>query len=303
MSSFCSGCGTSMAEGEVVCTNCGRDASLNAPTIPVLDPQVAFGLPPESSGKAIFSLVCGTGVLVVPLLFFVGVATGGSRAFYAAMAGFSVLSGPIALVAVIFGHLSRFEIRRSAGRLKGGGIGLAGLVLGYCEVVVAAALITVGIIQIQKEQRILAKGQTQTKTLTPIVTTNQPTAVSAVRSVNTAEIAYAQAHPAIGYTCSIFDLSQAWGIKGDLDRIRTNDYAIKVQGCTAAKTGAPMTKYQVVAYPAPTSKAKLPAFCSDQSDTIKVDWNGSPEGCLSKGVDWNGAEVNHPRGTTQSKSP
>jgi len=63
------------------------------------------GLPrqAETSGKAIGSLVCG-------LLFFFP---------------------PSAILAVIMGHLSLSEIRRSAGRLGGRGVAIAGLVLGY----------------------------------------------------------------------------------------------------------------------------------------------------------------------------
>jgi type IV pilus assembly protein PilA len=57
----------------------------------------------ETSGKAIGSLVCG-------ILFFFP---------------------PSAVLAVIMGHLSLSEIRRSAGRLGGKGMAIAGLVLGY----------------------------------------------------------------------------------------------------------------------------------------------------------------------------
>jgi hypothetical protein len=58
---------------------------------------------PQTSGKAIGSLVCGI------LFFFL----------------------PAAIVAVVLGHLSLSEIRQSAGRLAGRGMAIAGLVLGY----------------------------------------------------------------------------------------------------------------------------------------------------------------------------
>ena len=88
MSSFCLGCGNSLAEGERFCGTCGRDSQAGA-AVPAVDPAVAFGLPPDTSGKAIFSLVCG--VLFVIL--------------------------PFSIPAVIFGHLSLYDIRRSGGRL------------------------------------------------------------------------------------------------------------------------------------------------------------------------------------------
>ncbi len=58
----------------------------------------------KTAGLAIGSLVCG-------------------------IAG--VLLGLPALLAIIFGHLARRKIKKSQGALKGGGIALAGLVLGY----------------------------------------------------------------------------------------------------------------------------------------------------------------------------
>lgn len=309
MSSFCPGCGTSMAEGEPVCSKCGRDASPSAPTTPALDPQVAFGLPPENSGKAIFSIVCSVALLALPLVMIGGTNSSYQQFFYALLGVIIVLSIPIALVAVIFGHLARFEIRRSAGRLKGMGVALTGLVLGYVEVAAIVSLIVVGVVAMQRAKAGVASrtktgttgrvsaGRVSAARVTPAVTTNQPSAVSAVRSLNTAEIAYAQAHPAVGYTCSVDELAKAWGIAGDLNQTNKDNYRIALRGCAAAKPGGPMTKYQVVAYPVP-GRATLPAFCSDQSDTIKVDWNGSPEGCLGKGAAWNGLEERHIQSVT-----
>jgi hypothetical protein len=62
--------------------------------------------PTETSGKAIGSLICG--------LFF--------------------LFFPIAIVAIVLGHLSLSDIRKAAGRLTGQGVAVAGLVLGYLGV-------------------------------------------------------------------------------------------------------------------------------------------------------------------------
>lgn len=116
MSSFCAGCGTSMSDEGRFCPNCGRDCSASAPA-PV-DPAIALGLPPETSGKAILSLVCG-------LLF---------------------LLPPAAIVAVMFGHLSLSEIRKSAGRFVGRGLAITGLVLGYVGVAFLALwLVFIGI--------------------------------------------------------------------------------------------------------------------------------------------------------------
>ena len=269
MSSFCLGCGTSMAEGERFCANCGRDSSASATAAP--DPAIAFGLPPETSGKAIVSLI----------------------------SGFLSLFLPFALVAIIFGHLSLSEIRKTRGRLTGRGIAIAGLVLGYLGVVATVGLITFAIISALRFEKAQAKIKTGKTVYRGQVTTNRPSAVSALRSFNTAEIAFAQAHPAVGYTCSVEELSRIWGISSDLDQVKKNGYVITLQGCASERTKGPVTKYQVLAYPTP-SKAKLPAFCSDESDVIKIEWSGSPKDCLKKGADLPDTEINHPENWTSS---
>src|SRR5438270_13380196 len=102
MSSFCLGCGNSLPEGDRFCEICGKDSQAGT-TAPPLDPGIAFGLPPETSGKAIFSLVAGILFLLLPF----------------------------SIVAVIFGHLSLSDIRRSAGRLPGKGFAITWIALGY----------------------------------------------------------------------------------------------------------------------------------------------------------------------------
>jgi hypothetical protein len=257
MSSFCLGCGNSMAAGERFCGICGRDSL--AGSAPVVDPAVAFGLPPETSGKAIFSLICG-------ILFFIPLP-------------------PFFIVAVIFGHLSLSEIRRSAGRLAGRGFAIAGLVLGYLGATAMIALIVFVVSYRKSWDRSVAE---------TAIASNENSTVSAVRTLNTAEIAYAQAHRESGYTCSLTELSGAWGISSDLARGRKNGYVFELQGCTAARADGPIVKYRVVAYPENSKKAGTPAFCSNESDMIRVARSGSPEECLRSGVDLSATEIDHP---------
>ncbi len=256
MTSFCLGCGTSMGAEERFCGNCGRDSSLGA-DVKGPDPTLAW-VAPETSGKAIFSLIIGI---------------------------FSLFP-PFGLGAIIFGHISLSDIRKSSGKLVGRGLAIAGLVLGYLGVAAFTTLMIIGAYSARQAEKALtaAKAAARSKGVTRAVITNQPSAVSAIRALNTAEIAHLQAHPAQGYTCSLDELAKSWGIRGDLDQVKKADYSIALQGCSPSKADGKVTKYQVVAYPK-AGKAKLPAFCSNQSDVIKVDWNGSPEGCLSKGAD------------------
>jgi hypothetical protein len=259
MSSFCRGCGNSLSEGDVFCSTCGRAVSTTSATPPP-DPAVAFGLPPEPSGKAIFSLVCGI-LFVFP---------------------------PTALAAIIFGHLSLSEIRRSAGRLCGKGMAISALVLGYSGLAIVSILAIIAAVSATNIWR-------------AAMTTNQSSAVASVRTLNTAEIAYAQAHPAIGYTCSLSDLSEVWGIE-DLAQGRKNGYVFALQGCAATNPNGPIAKYQLLAYPLAQNETHLPAYCSNESDRIKIDQNGSPQNCLRTGADLLESQINHPQPWPQNSS-
>jgi Domain of unknown function (DUF4190) len=265
MSSFCLGCGNGMSQGERFCGICGRD-SLATSTGPAIDPAVAFGLAPETSGKAIFSLISG-------LLFIIF---------------------PFSLAAIIFGHLSLSEIRHSGGRLTGKGLAIAGLVLGYLGVVALLGLIVWSGFYVRQREKAVAEKLKVVNYQNPVV--------SAVRSLNTAEIAYAQGHREAGYTCSLSELKAAWGLNNELARGQQNGYIFEVKGCTAAKANGPIAKYQVVAYPAATNKAGTPAFCSNESDVIKVARNGSPQDCLRVGVDLATTEINRQQSGSKNAS-
>jgi hypothetical protein len=257
MSSFCLGCGTSLPEGHRFCGNCGRDAALPFGIAPP-DPAASFGFPPETSLKAIFSLVSG-------VLF---------------------LFPPAAIVAVVLGHLSLLEIGRSAGRQTGKGLAITGLVLGYLGVVWIAVLVVIMAISIPKTMQAV-------KDAGGISNVGETTTVGAVRTLNTAEIAYAQAHPAVGYTCSLPDLEGTWGISSELAHGHKNGYTFSLHGCLASKPDGPITKYQLLAVPEGTSK-KGSAYCSSESDVIKISWAGAAQDCWRNGADLPAKQINRP---------
>lgn len=147
---FCTLCGASDADNKQNCVRCG--ASLREP-----DPTAAPGTPTsratgpvQTSGKAIASLICG-------LLFFVF---------------------PAAIVAVILGHLSLSDIRKSGGRLVGNGMATAGLVLGYMGLAAIPFILIIAAIAIPNLLRAR-------------MAANEASAVGSLRTINTAEMSYA----------------------------------------------------------------------------------------------------------------
>ncbi len=268
MSSFCLGCGNSMLDGERFCPVCGHDSQAgdNAPRV---DPAVAFGLPPETSGKAIFSLICGILFIILP---------------------FSVIG-------VIFGYIALSEIRKNPGRLKGRGLAITGIALGYVGCALILFVFGLGIYEIQKEAKrgprhMATKVSTYPQKKNPILT--------AVRTLNTAEIAYSQRHPDLGYTCSLAELSTAWEINSDLYDKGTTGYTFKLN-CSPTKSGGKVARYQLLAYPvADSKKPGEPTYCSDESDVIRISHTGSPEDCLTSGQGLSETEITHPQSVSEN---
>lgn len=234
---FCAACGNNVADGERFCKVCGREVASTAPA--VAGAPVATGAA-VTSGKAIFSLVFG---------FF---------------------PFPVSIVAIVLGHISLSEIRKSAGRLKGEGIAIAGLVLGYLGIVTIPIVLIIAAIAIPNLLRAR-------------MAANESSAVASVRILNTAEVTFASNHPEAGYTCSLSDLENAQLISHLLAEGRKSGYAFDLSGCSAATEGGPNVKYQVAAYPLTKNTTGVRAFCSDELAVVKVDRDGSAQACLENG--------------------
>ena len=102
---------------------------------------------------------------------------------------FSCLTG---IPAIVLGHMSRSAIRKSMGRLKGEGLALAGLILGYVSIVAIPAVLIIAAIAIPSFLRARQ-------------TANETSAVVNLRTISESEQQYL--------------LTRGLGAYGDLDNL------------------------------------------------------------------------------------
>jgi type IV pilus assembly protein PilA len=182
----CPYCAEAIQEDSQFCQFCGTN--LGSPPVSAASSIAAAPTDSHTSGKAIASLICG-------IFFFLL---------------------PAAIVAIILGHLSYSEIQRSLGRIRGRGIALAGLILGYAGISFIPVLI---IAAIAIPNLIRSK-----------MAANEASAVGSLRSYQYAMGAYASKCPKIGFPKSLANLGEG---RGDceraslLDRSLSTDQPIK----------------------------------------------------------------------------
>lgn len=237
-----------MPEAERFCRVCGWDSAQDGAVAgsPYAATPYAAPVPVTpgaTSGKAIGSLACG-------LLFF----------FF-----------PASLVAIILGHISLSDIKKSGGRLEGRGLAIAGLVLGYAGIAFIPMILIIAAIAIPN-------------LLHARIAANEGMAVAHVRMLATAEISYAANHPDTGFTCSLSDLSKDRLTSDDLTSGHNRGYTFELANCSAETAGGANTKFKVVAYPQSLNQSGRRAFCSDESQVVKVDEGGSAQNCLENGT-------------------
>jgi type II secretory pathway pseudopilin PulG len=85
--------------------------------------------------------------------------------------------------AVILGHISRSKIRKSMGRLRGDGMALTGLVLGYISLLSIPLILAIAIPNLLRAR----------------ISANEAAARSTVRTINTSQITYSTTYPEQGY--------------------------------------------------------------------------------------------------------
>src|SRR5258707_1459810 len=177
---FCSKKGAQIDDQAQFCPQCGTTSPVMAqppappPGPPTQQPPYAvpghsvpeLTPPPPTDGKATASLVLG--ILAVICL--------------GAWAG---------IPAIILGHVSRSNIQKSGGKLKGEGLALAGLIMGYFSLVISLLFITAITIPSLLRARQSA---------------NEAAAAATVRTLGTTEVTYSVTYPDQGYAPNLATL-------------------------------------------------------------------------------------------------
>jgi hypothetical protein len=114
-------------------------------------------------------------------------------------------------------------------------------------------------------------------------------ALADLRKIVAAEITYAAAYPAVGYTCTLSDLDgfgasetnehQAMLISSGLASGKHLGYTFSLTACS----GAPAISYHLTVAPSGNSYGRR-AFCTDQSGAIRSSADGNAATCLSGGT-------------------
>lgn len=196
---FCTNCGASQPDNANLCSNCGRP--VHGPAQPGMPAQAATGAQPASApptplGAPAASTPSASPWLSVPPMGQPaqqpmyrgeqqtdGKATGSLILGILSLLCFSFLAG---IPAIILGHISRKNIRQSMGRLKGDGMALAGLIMGYISIAFIPVTLIIAAIVIPNLLR--AK-----------LAANDSAAAAVMRTINTAQISYKSSYPNRGY--------------------------------------------------------------------------------------------------------
>jgi type II secretory pathway pseudopilin PulG len=137
----------------------------------------------------------------------------------------SILSG---IPAVILGHMSRGSIRKSMGELKGAGMALAGLIMGYLSIAVIPVLLIIATIAIPSLLRSRQAAQ-------------ESAAVSNLRTINTAEVTYSGSHSGAYGTISQLISDGLLDSRYADTQVSGYTFAITVSGPNYAATATPIS--------------------------------------------------------------
>lgn len=237
----CPKCGLSVQESNRFCAACGADMNPSASAFPA---ALAAAVQPQTSGKAVASLVLGICIFIL---------------------GF--LAG---IPAIIFGHMAKSDIRKSGGRLQGDGMALAGLILGYSSVVFIPLILIIAAIAIPNLLR-------------SKMAANEASAVGSLRTVTTAMETYAYSYGQ-GVPKSLTLLrpssdglapsaSAAGLIDANLAAGQKYGYKFTYQASSSRADGA-LNAFRLNADPAVPGSTGVRHFFVDQTGVIRYELGG-----------------------------
>jgi type IV pilus assembly protein PilA len=236
----CPYCAELIPDDTRFCPKCGTQMGMPLPGSPHYSEPLPPGFEPPTSGKAIGSLISG-------LFFFLL---------------------PASIVAVVLGHLSLSEIRKSAGRLKGQGLATAGLVLGYLGIAAIPFILIIAAIAIPNLLRAR-------------MAANEASAVRALRSYSYALGSYAAQCPQIGFPASLSRLGPGRGCDhaGLLDNFLAKEAPARSGYSFHYSTGVlnnlgQVTTFTLSAQPTAPGTTGQRSFFVDQSGVIRASASG-----------------------------
>jgi hypothetical protein len=235
---YCAKCGQENPAERTTCSNCGQPLMTPAEP-PAMAAGAAASAPAgaaHTDGNAVTSLVLGLLSLVICCV------TG--------------------VPAIILGHIARSNIQKSQGKLKGEGMALAGLILGYLSVGVFLILAAISI-----------PGNLRNR-----ISSNESSAVGSVRTINISEVTYASTFPKVGFSTSL----EALGGPPPCAASSTTACLIDQTLASGQKAGYRFTYegqdnngdhvmdgYTVQAVPITPGTTGRRSFCSDESGVIR----------------------------------
>jgi type IV pilus assembly protein PilA len=247
---ICATCKLENPQGNAACSNCGNILTgAHKGELPPGEPF--FVPPPTTSGKAVASLLFS-------FLFFFPLT---------------------ALAAVVLGHLANSDIQKSEGRLKGHGIAVGGLILGYLGIALIPVLLLALTIVLPRVMRSRENA-------------NEAAAVGSLREIDSAANSYASTYKN-GFPQNLEalaglgteDCDHAGLIDGELASGRRDNYVFTYQGRTIGdgpgRQPAPgcskggLQGFTLTAEPYIRGTDGQRSFYTDDSGVIRYDDNGT----------------------------
>ncbi|HEY6969421.1 MAG TPA: DUF4190 domain-containing protein [Candidatus Angelobacter sp.] len=252
---YCAKCGGTIDDDATFCSVCGtqRHRAVQQPG-QVIPQQPGQFMLPQTDGRAIASLVLG----ILGLFF-------------------SIFA---AIPAIILGHISYSEIKKSAGRLTGDGLAIGGLVLGYLGTALLPIILAIAIPNLMHSKMVA----------------NEAGAAATVRTLIASEFLYSDKFPEAGFAPDLETLGP--GGSACASGEGTEKHACLIDGglgCSAGTSGNWCTKdnykyniigikptrpkassdFVITATPR-SSKDGRKSFCATGADGVVRSHEGSP---------------------------